>query len=307
MSEHGNGAASGNATTSTTSADVFAGAAGGVTHSTTQVVEGSSLHITGTSFSCLEWVLASHTTHDQVIYVYVDAAPGSNTSYVGCRNAADTTYAWEFQVGATQFRMKQNTALITNGTYTFTSGQWYRIDITFPTTSTIRVRGYTGATLHSTNTADAVWDSGAQTYSAGAMGKLLLGTINATTGSPSIYFDYVDADDAALPAPYSPPPPPGGGAVTAYVDALTKTAVCTDLTVDRVETLASRPAPMVNPLQGGFLFDAPNFTPPPTGGTGIQRWDGTQWVDVQVEKWNGSFWSPVDLEKWSGNEWAVQV
>jgi hypothetical protein len=201
------GAANGvNATASTTAFDAAFGTAGVITHSTLQSVSLTrSLRVNGSAFSSLRKNMSATGSLFTSCYVRLAATVPNSCFFISITDGTVNLVELGFNA-SDQFRLR--TAQIQRATSSAVNiDQWYRVDLSVSGT-TARVRAYTGATLHSTNTADAWWHSGAQTYGGGAtMTELYAGNIAAVTGGWQSFIDYFGADTAALPDPYTPPAP----------------------------------------------------------------------------------------------------
>jgi hypothetical protein len=192
-------------TTSTISADSVSGS-GAITHSTTRAITGaSSLRVNGTSTHSATWLDTARAESYVSFYFYLPSDPAANSFLAQLRDSVPAVVA---QVGFTtagelRIRNALSTVYTTSG---LQNNQWYRADwYVSNTANTQRIRLYTGASLHSSNTADATFDSGNQSYTGGDQSRTDFGAIAGVAGGWEAFGDRLRVDDASMPAPYSAP------------------------------------------------------------------------------------------------------
>lgn len=137
-------------------------------------------------------------------YIYVDTYGGSATVIATCKNASNTNRA-QLRLtdsgGTPLLGIRNGTTQVTAGS-AMATGQWHRVDWELDYTNSVqRVWRYTGANLHSTNTGDADYASGNQTFNTGTIERFTIGHDTAVANANTIYWDMPGGDDAAMPAP----------------------------------------------------------------------------------------------------------
>lgn len=203
----GNGATVGTATSSFSSEN----GTGIVIHSTEWSISGTrSMKVNAaTTYRLLEWTLTQHTNLYMSFYIKTAATdPGANAYLMQvCDSLGNNVWQLGQELGG-DLRVRDasttvDTAAVTNSTV-------YRVDVTLLGAGNQTTRLYTGANLHSTNTANAAFTmTGALT--ATSFYSIRVGNIASVAGIGfTIYMDYFEASDTALPAPYSG----GGGPAT---------------------------------------------------------------------------------------------
>lgn len=201
---------SGNATAATTGASSEVGAAASRQHSAVQKVGGAaSMYCSGTATSSyLIWNFTATTKVYCRFYVRRETVSSNATACVMAQfrntSLAAPILAWEPNTGALRVRDVSTV----RATYPVTTGQWYRIDwqVDFIAAQQ-RVWLYTGATIHSANTADAVAGGAALAVSntGATLDRMHLGYQLGVTPEVNFYLDELAIDNAVMPPPYVPP------------------------------------------------------------------------------------------------------
>lgn len=206
VTEDFDGQADGTAvSTGTISAGAVSGS-GVMTHSTTRSITGaSSLRVNGSASNFATWTDTARAESYMSLYFYLPTDPAANSFLVQLRDSVPAVVA---QIGFTtagelRIRNALSTVYTTSG---LQNNQWYRADwYVSNTANTQRIRLYTGASLHSSNTADATFDSGDQSYTGGDQSRTDFGAIAGVAGGWEAFGDRLRVDDASMPAPYSAP------------------------------------------------------------------------------------------------------
>jgi hypothetical protein len=198
---------SGAATTASTGASSISSGADAPQHSTAQKIAGASLLFTGSNVTSAAWAFAAPKRPKVFtrFYVYRQANPTANSMIARLTAVGNSSITQIGFSSAGGLIVRSNTSTLV-ATYTCTIGQWYRVDWSVEgDLSQQRVRLYTGATIHSPNTADAV--QGGATLTAAGVSSWPFDQIQiGMVGNPGTwYIDEVAVDDAALPPPWSAP------------------------------------------------------------------------------------------------------
>lgn len=170
---------------------------------------GLSMYLSGaTTTKSAYFALSSRTDSYLRIYIYVNTLAAATTIVANIGKATSGNAA---QLGFNS----AGKAIIKNGTtavgtaFTINAGQWYRYDWEVHKTGTgtgsQTCRIYTGTTLHSTNTADAVGTM-TGTYTQDDMGDVLIGNVQAVASpGADLFVDYPSLSNTAFIGIYTPP------------------------------------------------------------------------------------------------------
>lgn len=305
ITEDFNGATSGDVTTSNSSITNHTGATASTQFTTSWKLEGAAaMIISGAGSGACRWNPTADASRYTTVYVHTPAsAPSTSGSFLNMRDSGDTATQWDIRYLTTgQFQLRDSTAgNAQRAIYSASANTDYRIDISV-TSGTVTTRIYTGATINSSTTGDAVYSSVSQTYSGGTMGPVNLGDISGN--SLGIVVDFFRVENAALAAPYSPPAGGGsGGNVLLNPVAMSLSSLSTGFE----EWTGVRPvvSPSVLPVVPVPIGATPTtFTPL----WRLKYWSPTlnTWVDLQPFFWSGSAWLRPDASYFDAelNDWV---
>jgi hypothetical protein len=197
-------ATSGNITTATTGASSVISEGPSLQHSTTQKINVAAMSVTGTISSHLRWNLTATGTVFTRLYLRRETVLAELWTPALWLSSTTARVRLAFEAATGNLLVRDGTTVV--ATYPFTTAQWYRVDWSVETGVGQRVRLYTGATIHSANTADAVAGGALLAASSvSALDRFYLGQVVAVSSPVSAYVDEVVVDGAALPAPFVPP------------------------------------------------------------------------------------------------------
>lgn len=170
-----------------------------------------SLHVDCTSaYRQMLWAVTTRNSSFVSLYFWLTALPtGTSGTILEIRDPGDTATIAQINVTTSGTIRMRNGTVATGSAQSVSTGQWYRLDWSVTSVSAKQTAHlYTGANLHSTDTADAVSLGVNQNTAAGQHGEVWLGVISATTFE--YYADRFRVDDASLPAPVATAPPSTG-------------------------------------------------------------------------------------------------
>lgn len=223
------GAAAGtNIGTGNTSFNAVSIAGGTMQFSAAQAVTGTrSMVVSGTQATQARWGSFTAKSHLFIsFYLYIATWGTSATVIIAAKNASNTNRAQlrlTNNSGTPRLGMRNGTSEVTAGA-NIATGQWHRVDWELDYANSVqRMWRYSGATLHSTNTADADYASGNQTFNTGTVERVVVGHDGAVANANTIYWDQPAGDDATMP-------PPAVSTTVVAVTAATETDAAQPLT-----------------------------------------------------------------------------
>lgn len=182
-------------TTSNTSASAITGTAAAGTFTTADSILGSMCADANCTAQIWVWQKTFTATGTQYVeFFFKPVTMPSANNYIAQALSSATIRA---QLGVTTgnvFRLRNATTVVTTGTLTITTGQWYRLRWKLDnagTNQTLEI--YTGANLHGSTPDETL--SG--TYNSGTFDSMNIGNVNSDT--VHYRFDEIAADSAAFP------------------------------------------------------------------------------------------------------------
>jgi len=201
-------ATSGEATTATTGAASVSGPASSRQHSTVQKISGASLYLSGSSVAMLVYPFGVDTGKVFTRLYFRRETTSTDANPCSFLILEDTAI---IQRARLAFASTTGSLIVRNGaavvaTYPVTTSQWYRVDWSAEVGIGQRAWLYTGATLHSASTADAVAGGTLLALSGSAtFRKINLGEVFAVTPPVNFYVDEFKVDTGVMPPPFVPP------------------------------------------------------------------------------------------------------
>jgi acetyl esterase/lipase len=176
---------------------------GTMTHSNAHYMTDTlSAYVNTTSYRYLNFILAGRPRTYISLYFRMPSLPTSSTIFVEVQTAGSTTAAQASFLSSGTFRIRNGTTQV-GATYAIQLNQWYRMDWWLDgVANQMNARLYTGTTLHSPVTTDAVFTTGTVAYGQGTMGDIWFGSMIAVTAPGwQFYMDRFMVDSDVMPSP----------------------------------------------------------------------------------------------------------